>query len=396
MSQIPATRLVAGREIRERLQGRLIWVMTAFTAVGVVAIIVIPALVRQPAKPAVIGLVGPQAQALAPALRGTARAAKTDIELVNVRSAAAGRSGVRGGSLDAALSVGPDAAVAQVKRTLSPAMTALLQSAVDQAHLRQVLGAAGVPPAAVSRALAPVPFATTALAPRSPVNAARDTAALAAGLLLYLSLGIYGAAVASGVAQEKTSRTAEVLLAAVRPGQLLSGKVAGIGLCGFGQLGIAVVAGLAANAAVQRAQIPATVWVLLPAILLWFVLGYALYAFAFAAAGAMVARQEEVGFVTLPVGLPIIVGFLLVYAAIATPGAWWIALLSFLPPVAPILMPARIALGHLPAWEMPADVVVMVAAIYGMARLAARIYAGALVRGGARLGWRAALRLRQD
>jgi len=123
---------------------------------------------------------------------------------------------------------------------------------------------------------------------------------------LYLSLGIYGAAVASGVAQEKTSRIAEVLLAAVRPSQLLAGKVVGIGVCGAGQLAIAVVAGLLANAAVQSAVIPSTVWALLPAILLWFVLGYALYAFAYAAAGALVGRQEEVQFVTLPITLPIL------------------------------------------------------------------------------------------
>lgn len=140
-------------------------------------------------------------------------------------------------------------------------------------------------------------------------------------------------------------------------------------------------------------EIPSTVLVLLPAILLWFLLGFALYSFVFAAAGAMVARQEEVQFATLPIGLPLIGGFLLVYAAIATPDAWWIRLLSFFPPFAPILMPARIALGHVSAGEIVLDVLVMVASVYGMARLAARIYAGALVRGGARLGWRAALRL---
>jgi ABC-2 type transport system permease protein len=212
-----------------------------------------------------------------------------------------------------------------------------------------------------------------------------------------VSLGIYGSAVASGVAQEKTSRIAEVLLAAVRPGQLLAGKVVGIGVCGVGQLGIAVVAGLLANPAVQSATIPSTVWVLLPAILLWFALGYALYSFAYAAAGAMVARQEEVQFVSLPITLPIVAGFLLTYAAIASPDAWWIRLLSFLPPLAPILMPARLALGTVATWEMPVDVVIMVVAVYGTVRLAARIYAPALlVRGGTRLGWRAALRLQEE
>ena len=104
----------------------------------------------------------------------------------------------------------------------------------------------------------------------------------------------------------------------------------------------------------------------------------------------------EVQFVILPFMLPIIGGFLLTYAAIAEPDAWWIRLLSFLPPLAPILMPARLALGSVAAWEMPVAVLIMVVAVYGMVRLAARIYAPALVRGGVRLSWSAALRLRQE
>jgi ABC-2 type transport system permease protein len=275
-------------------------------------------------------------------------------------------------------------------------MQAVLQAAVDQAHQRQVLAAAGVPPATVRAALTPVPFTVTSLQPPPKDQVARDVAALATGMLLYISLALYGSAVAAGVAQEKTSRMAEVLLAVVRPGQLLAGKVVGIGASGVGQIGIAVVAGLIANALVKSAVIPSTVWVLLPTILLWFLLGYTLYAFAYAAAGALVGRQEEVQFVTLPITLPIFAGFLLTYAAIASPYAWWIQLLSFLPPLAPVLMPARLALGAVAWWEMPVAVLIMVVAIYGMARLAARIYAPALVQGGGRLTWRAALRLQEQ
>jgi ABC-2 type transport system permease protein len=398
VSRPASARLVAQREITERLRSRLIWAMTALTTLLVVALIVIPALVRQPATPTVVGLIGPSAQALGPALQGTGRAAKVDLRVVDVATSAVARSQLQKGSLDVALSVGTHAAVSvgyfQVQ-TLSPTLRALLQATVDAAHQCQMLGAAGVPLSTIRAALAPVPLRTTALQPPPANQDARDVAALAAGFLLYLSLGAYGAAVASGVAQEKTSRIAEVLLATIRPSQLLAGKVVGISVCGVGQLAIAVVAGLIANAVVQSAVIPSTVWVLLPAILLWFVLGYAFYAFAYAAAGALVGRQEEVQFVSLPITLPIIAGFLLTYLTIASPEAWWIRLLSFLPPLAPILMPARLALGSMAAWEMPVVVLLTVVAVYGMVRLAARIYAPALVRGGARLSWSAALRLRQ-
>jgi ABC-2 type transport system permease protein len=396
--------LVARREITERLRSRLLGVMTALTTLLVVALIVVPALVRQPATPTVVGLVGPAAQALGAPLQASARVANVDITVVDVASDAVARSRLQKGSLDVALSVGANGAVAEVRgsvgyfqvQTLDPTLRALLQAILNVAHLRQVLGAAGVPAATIRAALAPVPLRTTALQPPPTGQVAHDIAALATGILLYVSLGGYGAAVASGVAQEKTTRVAEVLLGAVRPSQLLAGKVVGIGVCGLGQLGIAAGAGLLANAVVQSAVIPATVWVLLPAILLWFVLGYAFYAFAYAAAGALVGRQEEVQFVSLPITLPILAGFLLTYLTIASPGAGWIRLLSFLPPLAPILMPARLALGAVAGWEMAVAVLLTLGGVYGMARLAARIYAPALVRGGARLSWRAALRLQAD
>lgn len=403
MNWLATTRRVARREIEERLHSRLIWVMTALTSVLVVALIVVPAIVGQPAQPTVVGLVGPSAQALGSALQATARAVNEDIRVVNVANSTTAQSQLKRGSLDVTLTVSAQAAVAEVRgsvgyfkvQTLSPTLRAVLQATVNQAHLRQVLAAAGVPRAIVVRALTPVPFVTTSLQPAPTDLVARDAAALATGLLLYVSLAIYGSAVASGVAQEKTSRIAEVLLAAVQPSQLLTGKVLGIGVSGVGQLGIALVAGLVANAAVKSAVIPSTVWVLLPAILLWFVLGYAFYAFAYAAAGALVGRQEEVQFVSVPITLPIVGGFLLTYAAIAAPGARWIQVLSFLPPLAPILMPARLALGTVAWWEMPLAVLIMLIAVYGMVRLAARIYAPALVHGGARLSWSAALHLRQ-
>jgi ABC-2 type transport system permease protein len=396
VNRIPATRLVARREIAERLRGRAIWVITAITTVVVVALIMIPAAVRQAAGPTSVGLAGPSAQALRPALARAAAAARISARFTDLAGGPAARAAVRDGSIAVALSVGASGAVAQVKQAVPADIRALVQAVLDQARLHRVLAQARVPPATVRRALAPVPLATVALQPVPRTRPVREVAALAAAVLLYVSLGIYGAAVAVGVAQEKTTRTAEVLLAALRPAQLLGGKVTGIGLCGLGQLGITVVAGLLTNAAVNGAQVPSTVWILLPAILVWFLLGYALYSFAFAAAGALVARQEEVQFVTAPFAMLLVGSFALVYAVIGSHDAWWAALLSFVPPLAPVLMPARIALGPVPAWQIVLNVLVLAASIYGMARLAGRIYSRALVRGGARVPWRVAAGFRAD
>ncbi|HUJ34710.1 MAG TPA: ABC transporter permease [Solirubrobacteraceae bacterium] len=393
MNRTGITRLVARREITERLQGRLIRIMTLVTVLVVVGAITVPGLIKGSSTPTRVGLVGTEAQALASAVERTAIAAKARMTLSNVPTETAAREQVTSGQLDAALSVGPSTARVDVKHSLDPTIRAVLQASVDSAHLRQSLAQSGIPVDKVLPALTPVPLQAVALKPPPPDQTARAVAAIAAALLMYVSLALYGTAVANGVAQEKTSRTAEVLLAAVRPSQLLSGKVLGIGLTGLGQLAIAAGAGVIANALVHSTRIPGSVWVLLPAFLACFLAGFTLYAFAYAAAGALVSRQEEVQFVTLPMGLFLLVGYLLVYAVIAHPDATWVKMVSFLPPLMATLLPARIALGHVAPWEIPLDVVIMGLSIWGMIRIASRVYANALIYSGARLGWKQALRL---
>ena len=414
MNRVTSVRLIAGREISERLRGRATWILTGITTLVAVALIVGPAVLRPPTRPIVVGLVGTSAQSLAPALQATAKAAGVDISTMNVAddstaraeltpSRTSGRgqlgqllSSVQGGqaTLDVALRVDTNSATIEFYQTLSPTLAALLRAVVEQVHQRDVLIQGGVPSSVVAAAQQPEPISTVTLQAAPSDMAGRSIAALAAGILLFVSVGIFGSAVASGVAQEKTSRTAEVLLAAVTPSELMTGKVIGIGLVGIGQMAVTVGAALIANAVVQSSLVPSEVWVLLPTILLWFALGYLLYAFGFAAAGAMVARQEEVQSVSAPFNVFLIGGYLLTYASIASPDANWVRIVSYLPPLMPLLMPARLALGHLAIWEMPLAVLIMLASIYGMARLAGRIYSTSLVRGGPRLSWMVALRLR--
>ena len=393
MSGMRAVRLIAMREIAERVRGRALRVMTVLTTLLVVAGIVIPAAIRGGTTETTIGLVGVPAQSAGPTIAEIAASANVRIVLVDIPSVGMANDDLQRGSLDVALVGGVDGARALVQETLPATTRTVLSAALDELHLRAALAAAGLPASRIGAALAPVPLATAALSAPPTDRSARDIAALAAGFLMYISLGLYGAAVAGGVAQEKTSRTAELLLAAVRPTQLLAGKVIGIGLVGLGQLTVAVGAGLIANASVHSATIPPTVWALLPAFLAWFLAGFVLYAFAFAAAGALVARQEEVQFVTMPFGILLVAGYVLVYAAIANPDATWLRVASLFPPLSASLMPARIALGHVSAWEIALDAALMLAAIRVTAALSARIYVNALVRGGARLSWRAALRL---
>jgi ABC-2 type transport system permease protein len=386
--------------------------LTGITTVGAVALIVGPTLFSMTTKPYAVGLVGPSAQALAPTLVAAAKASGVEMTTVNVSDDATARSqltpkqtsgqgggllaSLRGGSatLDVALRLDTGSATIEFYQTVSPTLAAVLRAVVEEVHQRDVLIQAGVSPSVVGAAQQPEPISTVTVKTASSDLAGRRVAALAAGILLFFTLGIFGTAVAIGVAQEKTSRTAEVLLAAVTPRDLMTGKVVGIGLMGFAQMAVTVGAALIANAIVQSSLVPSEVWVLLPDILLWFVLGYTLFAFGYAAAGAMVARQEEVQAVSAPFTVFLVGGYLLMYATIATPDAPWVRVVSFIPPLMPALMPARLALGQVAIWEMPLAILIMLASIYGMARLAGRIYATSLVRGGPRLSWTAVLRAR--
>src|SRR5579859_4859520 len=103
LTALATVRLVAGREIKERLHSRLIWIMTACTTLFVVALIVIPPLVHQPATPTVVGLVGPSAQALGPRLRAIAGAAQVAITVEDVPNSMTARSDLQQGSIDVSL-----------------------------------------------------------------------------------------------------------------------------------------------------------------------------------------------------------------------------------------------------------------------------------------------------
>jgi ABC-2 type transport system permease protein len=389
-------RLIAWREISERLQGRFTRAMTVLTVLLVVAGIAIPSLIKSgggSSAPTHIALVGPEAQALAPAFERVAKAAHVNVRLTDEADRQSLiKSQLDAGVLDVAMGFRLSSLVVAVKQKLDPTLRSVIQSTIDDAHLRSALKRSGIAVDKVLPALAPVSISVLVAQPPSKDNTARIIAAVVAALLMYVSLGIYGNAVAVGVAQEKTSRTAEVLLASVRPRELLAGKVLGIGLTGLGQLGLAAIAGLIANAAIHSAKIPSSIWGLLPGFLVCFLLGFMLYALAYAAAGALVARQEEVQFVVVPIGMPLLIGYLLVYAAVASPNAPWLKVASFFPPLTATLMPARIALGHVAWWEFVLAAVIMAGSIYGMVRLAARVYENALLRGGGRISWSEALK----
>jgi ABC-2 type transport system permease protein len=126
---------------------------------------------------------------------------------------------------------------------------------------------------------------------------------------------------------------------------------------------------------------------------IWFLLGYLAYALMFAALGALVSRQEDVGGVTAPALMLIILPYVLGISILpADPNNSFLATASLIPLFSPTLMPMRIALGVAPAWQIALSVSLTALLIVAMVWLAGRIYGNAVLRTGSRVALRDALR----
>jgi ABC-2 type transport system permease protein len=199
------------------------------------------------------------------------------------------------------------------------------------------------------------------------------------------------------VVEEKATRVVEVLLATVRPVQLLAGKVIGIGLVGLLQLLLIGAIGLALAVALGTITLPAGALGTIGIVLLWFVLGYAFYASLFAVAGAVVSRQEELQNSTTPLTLVLVASFFVAITSAFGSSTTPLAMVcTYLPMTAPLIVPLRIATGDITAWQVGLTLAIMLASTVVVVLLASRVYAGAILRTGARVklkdAWRAATR----
>ena len=120
-------------------------------------------------------------------------------------------------------------------------------------------------------------------------------------------------------------------------------------------------------------------------LVVWFVLGYAFYSVLYGSLGSLASRTEDAQAAAGPVIALLVAIYIAAVAAIANPGAGWVTLLSLLPPTAPILMPLRTSLVNVPAWQVIIAVIFVLAAIYGLFRIGARLYRNAILHTGARL-----------
>ena len=377
MSARRAIMLVAGREIRERLRSK------AFLISTVVMLVIVGgsaglqgALSKTPTYR--VAVTAPAPPGLRTALE---RAAKPfDNAKVGVRvvaSPAAGRQLLEDKKVDALLLLSTD-------RLLFRSNVDAKAAAVADTAVRAIRNHEPPTPELTAATLHP---------PEKTAGDAETLVAMVGSGMLLFSLAIYGQWVITGVLEERNSRVVELVLSAVRPRHLLAGKVIGIGLLGLAQL--ALIAGLAAvMLAAGVFDAPTGLGASVALIIPWFALGFALYAVAYAAAGALASRQQSADTAGQPVTYALLAAYVLGYAALAANTSGVLAhLLTIFPLTAPLVLPARSALVGVPIWEHALAVVLVLGSIYAIVRFAGRVYGHGLLRSGPRLGIRAAWHL---
>lgn len=386
-----AVALVAEREIRERLRTKAFRISTAIMCVlAIGGAVAAGAIGNGSTKTIKVGTVGADAARVVDGMRGAGPALDRKVRKVSQPNAAAARQAVGDGDVDLAIVPGTGSRPRLLTGTDTDQLTqSLAQQAFRADAQKRALGRAGVPSADQRAIIAPRALPATEVG-----DSDRDTKrgiAFVGALLLYGAILTYGLTVASGVVEEKSSRVVEVLQAAVAPRHLLLGKVVGLGLVGLAQLALFVVLGAGAGIASGAFDAPGVAVGAAAITAVWFLLGYLLYSCAYATAGAISARQEDLQSTTVPLTIILVVGYLISTGTASSPDSTLSVVTSFLPPLAPIIMPTRAILGAAAWWEVvvSAGLTVLTAAL--LLRVADVAYRGASLKVRGRTGLRAAL-----
>ncbi len=303
--------------------------------------------------------------------------------------------------LDQATAQGTGARYAGVNAT-SIADMRRIENVVSRELMGQNLVRAGVPPQEVDRVtrmrftLQSERLTSTGRGGSGSMNI---IFAAVVGLLLYMTILIYGQNVLRGVLEEKQTRVAEVVVSSVRPRTLLAGKVLGVGAVGLTQMLIWLVASIgmlkyrvpvmnALGLQVTDIPMPSITAGQVAILFLFFVLGYTLYSALFAAVGAMVNSEQEAQQAQLPVVLILVLSVMFLQPVLMEPDGTLARALGLLPVSSPIIMPLRMSMVDVPIWEILASAAGLTLACYLAVYVAAVVYRTGLLMHGKRASFR--------
>ncbi len=384
LSSTALVRMVAAREISARVRDKNFIISSVVILVLLLGTLGLQVALNSGDEGVRVGVVGQEA-GLEEALEQQGEALDVAVAVVDVAGEDAARTALADGDVDGVLLPGPRPELL-VEQSADGALQAVAQGAVAQLALAEQLAEAGVTSLEVPE------LGVTPLDPEADADGQRVVVAIIGIAVLYGLLILFGQFVAQGVVEEKASRVVELLLATMKPWQLLAGKILGLGVLGLAQTVVIAAVGVGGALAFDVVDIPGELIGTAASVVAWFVLGYAFYASIFAVAASLVSRQEDLGTVLMPTTLVLVVAFVVGIQAGGDPDGTLAVVTSYAPGLSPMVMPVRQAAGDVAAWEMALAVVLMLAAIALVVRLGGRVYAGALLRTSGRTKVREALR----
>ncbi|RAX20214.1 MULTISPECIES: ABC transporter permease [unclassified Actinomyces] len=399
ISRSQEIRLVAGRELRTQLFKRSAVISTLIMLVlAVGGILVVAHLTGGEDEPYRLGVSAPDAEtttALVSVLGQVSDSNGLTVQVTDVSDTDAEAAlGITAddGDVDMVLDLtGPSPALkVSEEGNADQAVVAAVTNVLQQSALSEQITALGGEPTQVAASVAGAVPQVEALDPPDQDSAdfgARYYVLLIVDILLFIIVMGGGQTIAMGVVEEKSSRIVEILLACVRPTSLLAGKVIGTGtavLVSYGLIGI--IAGVTAKLSGVLPEGAVDIDTVLVAMIVWMIVGYAIYAVGYAAAGALVSRQEDVASAVMPLTMTLMIPYVLSFVmALGDSSSLLYRVLAYLPPFSPFLMPARLVLGVSSWGEQAAALVLALVFIPAFVWLSARIYTRAVTRTGARV-----------
>ncbi len=379
-------RLVAGRSLSEGLRSRALRITTLIMLVIGLAVVFLPRLLSGGETTYTLATVGEVSAPLRAQVDAAGKAAEFGVDYTGVADSAAAQEAVRAG--DATVALAGDTLYV---RSDAPAtfVATVSQSVVNQ-ESAATLADAGLSAEQIAALSAVAPPEQVEVGPAR--DEGRAGVGFVVGIVLYLALIVAGQSLAVNVGMEKSTRIAEVLLAVLRPSQILVGNVIGMGLRTLIQLLALAVPILTAIALTDGLDLPRVAATDIALGVVWFIVGYFVYSFLFAGTAVLVDKVTDVGTATMPVMILLVMSYLGAVSVVPMdPGSSLSVFLSMFPLTSPMAMPVRWASGTVPVWELMASLLLAMGAAVLFAWFGARIYQRALVVTGRRVKLREVL-----
>jgi len=260
------------------------------------------------------------------------------------------------------------------RSTADIATSTAIEDALHRVLTREYLAEKGVPEPEAVALMAPVTLNVVGKNGEHGDSRTSFYVAYALFLLMYMVVLLYGMNVARSIIEEKTSRVFEVLLATIKPDELLAGKILGVGAVGLTQVGIWMVATglLAARAGAVSGvslSVPQAVF-----FVVYFALGYALYSSVAAALGAMTNSEQELQQLNMFMMLPLFLSLLMLQPIVTNPNSMLSRVVSQIPFCAPLLMDLRVSISMPQPWEIALSIGLILVTIYAVLWVSSRIY----------------------